>query len=159
MSSVRQEVKAIHGFRDMTDADISAVMEIEKVAYEFPWSEGIMRDCLRVGYCCRVLEIHGEIRAYGVMSHGAGEAHILNLCVHPDFQNRGLGRLVMDHLLDLAHRLHALVVLLEVRPSNHRAIRLYRSLGFNEVGSRKQYYPGHGETREDALIMAKELFV
>lgn len=142
--------------RPMREADVAAVMEIERRAYAFPWTSGIFRDCLRVGYCCWILEQEGVIQAYGIMSVGAGEAHILNICVRPESQGRGLGRRVLTHLLNLARRYHADTALLEVRPSNEPALRLYRSLGFNEVAIRKNYYP-HPNGREDALILMRAL--
>lgn len=138
--------------RPMREADVLAVMEIERRAYPFPWTAGIFRDCLRVGYCCWLLEQERQVEAYGVMSVGAGEAHILNLCVRPESQGQGYGRKVLTHLLNLARRHRADTVLLEVRPSNEPALRLYRSLGFNEVAIRKNYYPDRNG-REDALIL------
>ena len=63
--------------------DMDAVMEIEIRAYDFPWTQGIFRDCLRVGYCCWCYENDETIQAYGVMSAAAGESHILNLTVRP----------------------------------------------------------------------------
>ena len=68
-------------FRAMMPSDVAAVGSVERTSYAFPWSEGIFRDCLRVGYLCRVAEMDGGIVAYGVVAMGAGEAHILNLCV------------------------------------------------------------------------------
>ena len=142
--------------RPMTDADVDAVMAIERAAYEFPWTAGILRDCLRVGYCCWVLENDQGIQAYAVMSIGGGEAHILNLCVHPLQQRKGLGRRLLNHLMDLARRHSADTLLLEVRPSNRAALALYRAAGFSEVGIRKAYYPARNG-REDALILARAL--
>jgi ribosomal-protein-alanine N-acetyltransferase len=142
--------------RPMREADLSRVMAVEREAYAFPWSEQIFRDCLRVGYSCWVIERGGVLDAYGVMSVGAGESHILNLCVRPAVQRRGLGREVLAHLLQLARRHRAETVLLEVRPSNRAAFELYRNMGFNEVGIRRGYYPGHNG-REDAVILARDL--
>lgn len=142
--------------RPMREADLREVLRIERSAYEFPWTLGIFRDCLRVGYCCWVLENGMEIQAYGVMSVGAGESHILNLCVRPDLQRRGLGRRMLRHLLNLARLHRAKTVLLEVRPSNKAALMLYKDMGFNEVGVRRNYYPA-ADGREDALILAREL--
>jgi ribosomal-protein-alanine N-acetyltransferase len=136
--------------------DLAGVVAIEQQAYDFPWTEGIFRDCLRVGYCCRVLEEAGELLGYGVMSVGAGESHLLNVCVLPDAQGKGLGRLLLDHMVSIARRYGVESVLLEVRPSNKRAIHLYHKLGFNEVGIRKGYYPDVNG-REDALILALAL--
>lgn len=140
-------------FRSMCEDDLDAVMEIEQLGYPQPWTRGIFHDCLRVGYLCQVLEIDGRIHAYGVMSSGGGEAHVLNLCVRRQSQRQGLGRLMLRQLVESARRLHVDLVLLEVRPSNRAALALYESVGFSEVGLRKNYYPAKGG-REDALIMA-----
>ncbi len=142
--------------RPMTEADLVTVMAIERAAYEFPWTEGIFRDCLRVGYCCWVLEEAGAVRGYGIMSVGAGEAHLLNLCIAPEVQRRGLGRRLLRHLLALARYHGASTVLLEVRKSNRRALRLYRGMGFREIGLRRDYYPA-AQGREDALVLARRL--
>ena len=75
--------------RPMTHADLAQVFAIERASYTFPWSEGIFRDCLRVGYVCRVLVSEGRVAGYGVMSMGAGEMHVLNLCVAEAQRGRG----------------------------------------------------------------------
>lgn len=143
-------------FCAMHEHDLQAVMSIEERAYEYCWTEGIFRDCMRVGYQCRLLMIDGELAGYGVMSVAAGEAHVLNICVKPELQGQGLGRQVLAHLIELARRLHTDTLLLEVRPSNQAAIRLYESMNFNQVGVRKAYYPARSG-REDALIFAMSL--
>ena len=143
-------------FRAMSYADLATVMLIEKRAYIFPWTETVFRDCIRVGYRCRLLEIGGRVEAYGVMSLGAAEAHVLNLCVRPEFQGQGLARRMLAHLLEQAHANAVKTVFLEVRPSNFPALMLYQSAGFCEVGLRKGYYPALWG-REDAIVMAKEL--
>jgi ribosomal-protein-alanine N-acetyltransferase len=97
-----------------------------------------------------------RIVGHGIMSVAAGECHILNLCVHPDFQGRRLGRRMLRRLLDLARRHNADTAFLEVRGSNRPAITLYASEGFGEVGIRRGYYP-RAEGREDAVIMARWL--
>ena len=137
-------------------ADLDAVMEIESSAYDFPWTQGIFRDCLRVGYCCWCYEIDGLIQGYGVMSVAAGESHILNISVRPESRRQGIGSKLMKHFLQLARRHDADTVMLEVRPSNKLAIKLYEKLGFNEIGVRRNYYPAH-QGREDALLLALSL--
>ena len=139
--------------RPMTSDDVKAVMGIEEASYEFPWTKGIMHDCLRVGYCCWVICLGQRVVGYGIISVAAGECHILNLCVHPDMRGHGLGRHLLVHLLQLAREHRADAAFLEVRASNLAAIELYRSLGFNEVGLRRDYYPAHGG-REDAVVFA-----
>lgn len=143
-------------FCAMGYADLSAVMAIEVKAYHFPWTRTIFQDCIRIGYCCRLLEIQGRIEAYGVMSMGAGEAHILNLCVRPESQGRGLAYRLLENLFALARTYGVQTIFLEVRPSNIPALKLYRSAGFCEVGQRRDYYPAV-QGREDALVMAKAL--
>ena len=143
-------------FRAMLESDLAEIMAIELSAYPFPWTKTIFRDCIRIGYCCEVLENHTRIDAYGVMSICADEAHILNLCVRPELHGRGLARQLLEHLLDCAHAGGARTVFLEVRPSNTAALRLYTTVGFCELGKRPGYYPAE-QGREDALLMAKEL--
>lgn len=142
--------------RPMLEFDLPRVLEIERGAYPFPWSEGIFKDCLRVGYCCWVIERTPKLEGYGIMSVGAGESHILNLCVRKQSHGCGYGRQLLRYLLKIAREHHARTTLLEVRPSNAQALRLYHGIGFNEVGIRRAYYPGR-KGREDALILAIEL--
>ena len=141
------------GLRPMQEDDLETIMNIEQDTYRFPWTRGIFHDCLHVGYSCWVYESEGGIEAYGVMSLGAGEAHILTIVVYAFSRGKGLGKMMMQHLLHIAKSYKVQTVLLEVRPSNKAAIRLYHSLGFNEVGIRPNYYPAE-KGREDALIMA-----
>ena len=143
-------------FRPMLESDVRAVHAVETAAYDFPWSRVIFQDCLRVGYCCWVLERDRAVAGYGVMAVAVGESHILNLCVHPTVQNLGLGRNLLEYLLDVSRRHKADCAYLEVRPSNAAARRLYARAGFEEVGMRRNYYPAR-LGREDAIIMAKSL--
>ncbi|MFK8067672.1 MAG: ribosomal protein S18-alanine N-acetyltransferase [Gammaproteobacteria bacterium] len=144
--------------RPMQLQDIAGVMEIELVSYDFPWKESIYKDCLKVGYGCWVIEYAQKIVGYGIMTAAAGEAHILNICIREDYRRFGLGRLLLNHLLEISRIQQATTVFLEVRMSNVVAYRLYEEEGFSEVGLRKDYYPAV-DGREDALIMAKELFI
>jgi len=139
-------------FRAMTPGDVPAVGAVERAAYPFPWSEGIFRDCIRVGYLCRVADLEGEVVAYGIVAMGAGEAHILNLCVRGDLRSRGVGRQMLMLLLERARDAGVTDAFLEVRPSNGLAISLYQSVGFTQVGLRKGYYQAE-QGREDALVL------
>jgi [ribosomal protein S18]-alanine N-acetyltransferase len=138
--------------RPMIEADVPSVVAIERASYQFPWSEGIFRDCLRVGYVCRVACVGTEVVGYGVMSVGAGEAHILNLCVNGPFRCRGAGRRMLEYLVERARASGMGEAFLEVRPSNTAAIRLYQSMGFEQVGIRRGYYQAIGG-REDASVL------
>ncbi len=143
--------------RPMRVADLDVIMEIERRAYPFPWTQGIFNDCLRAAYPAWVLHEADVLIGYGVLSVAAGEAHVLNVCVDPVVQGRGHGRRLFRALIEIAQGHGAQRVFLEVRPSNPPAIALYDDEGFNEIGRRPRYYPTqHG--REDAIVMARELF-
>jgi ribosomal-protein-alanine N-acetyltransferase len=142
--------------RKMVEADVGGVIALERAAYLFPWSEGIFRDCLRVGYLCRVIEASDGLGGYGIMSMGAGEAHILNICIRADLRGLGYGRRLLGWLLDQARDAGQGWAFLEVRPSNRPAIQLYESLGFEPVGLRRGYYQAVGG-REDAIVYRLDL--
>lgn len=142
--------------RTMSLEDIEQVLEIELVAYDFPWTANVFAECLRAGYVCRVCVNEGVMMGYGIMSMGAGECHIMNLCVDPGRHGNGYGSLLMNDLLDIAELTRTHIAFLEVRISNRRAHALYQQLGFNEIGIRKNYYPAR-RGREDAYVLAKTL--
>ena len=142
--------------RLMQSADLKAVAGVERAAYQYPWSLGIFRDCLLAGYYCLVLDVAASVTGYGVMSIAAGEAHLLNLCVHPSAQRLGYGRRLLNSMLLKASDAEADKMFLEVRPSNEAALRLYRSVGFEQIGIRPAYYQAENG-REDAIILAATL--
>lgn len=143
-------------FREMAEADLDEVLQVEFLSYAFPWSRGIFQDCLKSGYDCRVLCVDNEVVGHAVMSSAAGEAHLLNVCVRRDLQGKGYGRLFVRQVIKRAQLLGAAQLFLEVRPSNRIAMRLYESLGFVQVGTRKDYYPSD-IGREDANVFALEI--
>ncbi len=143
-------------FREMSEGDLDMVMRNEYRAYSFPWTRGIFQDCLKSGYDCRLLCVDGDICGHAIMSAAAGEAHLLNICVRRDLQGYGLGRKFALHVIERARTLGAGALFLEVRPSNRVAIYLYTSLGFAEIGQRRDYYPSN-EGREDALVFTLPL--
>ncbi len=142
--------------RPMRQQDVDDILVIEKAAYSHPWTAGNFYDCLKSNYHACVLAEGTEIVGYAVMSIAAGEAHVLNICIRPESQKQGLGRALLHALEDKARTRYVDMMLLEVRMSNRAAIRLYESMGFNELGCRKNYYPGK-DGREDAQVMARQL--
>lgn len=141
----------------MRPRDVEAVIEIERVAYNYPWSERVFRDCLRVGYRAWVVDrIGGALSGYALASIAVGEAHLLNLCVAEDARRTGAASRLLDTVIGQAATERAAELFLEVRPSNRAARRLYARYGFETCGRRPNYYPdGHG--REDALLLSKVL--
>jgi len=142
--------------RPMQAADLARIMDIEMLAYPFPWTLSLFKDCLRVGYTAEILAFE-QIIAYGLMSIAAGEAQILNLCVDPKWQSCGYGRQMLERLLDIANLKGVQSVFLEVRISNQAAIHLYDKIGFKQIGVRRAYYRNGDKEREDALVLAMEM--
>lgn len=155
---IRPMPKSPVAIRDMTHDDLSMVSDIERRSYEFPWSHGVFRDCLLAGYRSSVLIREERVAGYGILSIAAGEAHILNLCIEPEFRSMGYGERLLDTLLAHARAASVREVLLEVRPSNLTAIALYRKKGFFQVANRPAYYQSH-EGREDAAVLCKKLVI
>lgn len=142
--------------RPMGRADLDAVLRVETRSYGFPWSRGNFADCLSAGHLCLVGEVDGVVVGHGIATVAVGEAHLLNLCVTRDRQGTGLGRRMLHETLRQILKRGGYRVFLEVRPSNFSAVALYESVGFVEIGVRKNYYPapiGH----EDARVLALEL--
>ena len=140
----------------MTHEDLSAVSDIERRSYDFPWNYSVFRDCLLAGYRCLVLICERRPIAYGILSIVADEANILNLCVDPNYRALGYGERLLDEMLDVARDADAREIFLEVRPSNLTALGLYRKKGFHQIARRPSYYQaidGH----EDAAVLAKQL--
>lgn len=143
-------------FRRMKADDVAQVMQVEKAVYQYPWTEGIFNDCIRVGYECWLAEIGESLVAHAVISVAAGESHILNISVSSKLQGQGIGKQFIEFLVNIAKSKKASMILLEVRPSNVQAINCYNATGFNEIGCRKDYYPA-SNGREDALLFARQI--
>ncbi len=129
---------------------------IEANGYQFPWTQQLFRSCLGTGYEAWGGWFEGELAGYVISSQVLDEMHLLNLCVDARFQNRGIGRRLLRHLIARAQRQQAVWILLEVRATNASALRLYGSEGFVEIGERPAYYQGLDQ-REDAIVMRLEL--
>lgn len=144
--------------RSMTHDDLQMVCDIERRSYEFPWSQGVFRDCLLAGYQCIVLIRADRVSGYGILSIAAGEAHILNICVDPAYRALGYGEKLLDEVLLRARSASVREVFLEVRPSNEAALALYRKKGFVQIANRPAYYQAH-DGREDAAVLSKKFVI
>ena len=139
----------------MTAADIENVIAIERASFQFPWSTRFFLDELQVDCARSILaEVDGRIVGYVLFWFLPEEVDIHNIAVHSDFRRQGIGRLLLEQVVDSARRQERLRVTLDVRFSNAPAQNLYRSFGFVIRGLRKGYYSDNGE---DALVMALEL--
>jgi ribosomal-protein-alanine N-acetyltransferase len=140
-------------YAPLAEADLDEVVAAEKEIYPFPWTRGNFLDALHAGYSAWVLRDGARrVAAYSVMMLALDEAHLLNLSVARGAQRTGLGWRTLDWMADVARGYGGRTMMLEVRPSNEAALRLYQRYGFDRIGVRRGYYPSHGG-REDAVVM------
>jgi ribosomal-protein-alanine N-acetyltransferase len=141
-------------FARMTVEDLDEVLPIENVVYPFPWTRGNFIDSFNSGYETWTLcNETGTLVGYFLVMLAVDEAHLLNVSVRADLQGQGHGRKLLDKIVALAAEHKMTSILLEVRPSNTRALSVYKSYGFKQIGVRKGYYPAANHSREDAIVM------
>lgn len=141
-------------FRRMTEQDLDEVVAIEDKVYPHPWSRGNFIDSIRSDYQAWVLcDGAGRVLGYFLLMFAVDEVHLLNISVRGDLHGRGLGRHQLQKIVALGQQHGMLSVLLEVRPSNARALAVYERYGFARIGLRKNYYPAGIGGREDAIVM------
>ncbi len=143
----------------MTAEHVSRLAELEKLCFSEPWSEkSLTEEIDNPAACFLVAMQQDEVLGYGgmhtVLGYGGmhtvlGESYVDNIAVFPEFRGHGVGRTLMEALIEKARENGGVFITLEVRTSNLPAIAMYRSLGFTEAGVRRNFYT---EPREDALI-------
>lgn len=133
--------------------DLPRAFQIETRAHAFPWSEQTFASNQGERYLNLQLSVGGEMAAFAITQIVLDEATLFNIAVDPAFQRRGLGRELLERVIDEAEKRGVATLWLEVRASNVAAIALYESLGFNEATIRRNYYPT-ADGHEDAIIMA-----
>jgi [ribosomal protein S18]-alanine N-acetyltransferase len=145
--------------RSMTADDLTVVARIEAQVYPFPWTRANFADSLAAGYDAWIFETLPErgVLGYAVVMWLPDEVHLLNLSVAVAWQGQGRGTAMLDWLMAETARRGARSMMLEVRPSNDRALRLYEWRGFRRIGVRRRYYPAAAGTREDAIVMVRRL--
>ena len=140
----------------MSLKDIDEILRIEYQVYAWPWSRANFSDSLASGYSRQVCRLAGELIGYSVLMMIVDEAHLLTIGVAPAHHGKGFGARLLRQAMLGAAQAGARTLLLEVRPSNEKALALYRHYGFRQIGVRRGYYPAEGG-REDALVMTHEL--
>jgi ribosomal-protein-alanine N-acetyltransferase len=158
-------------FLPMTIADLDSVLSIESVSHIHPWTKGNFSDSLAAGhwaYCVRPQladAVKGSyldpeiLWAYCILFPAVDEMHLLNITVSPKLRRLGIGVKMMNAIEGVAAQQNMPRIILEVRPSNEAALKLYLSLGYEQIGLRKNYYPADAASglREDALVLAKSI--
>jgi ribosomal-protein-alanine N-acetyltransferase len=142
---------------NITEADLEAVLAVEQSAYSHPWTLGNFKDALKAGNVAHRLVVQEQLVGYFVAMQVIDEVHLLNITVAPPFRRQGWARCLMQALSVWSHAKGASWLWLEVRESNAPALNLYKSLGFQQVGLRKDYYPAGRTTRESAVVMSMSL--
>lgn len=134
----------------LTEADLPAVMELERLASAWPWTEaGFLGEFRKSFTVCFGVKVGTLLVAYCFFWLLEPEIHLLNLAVRPEYRRLGLARGLLTAMLDCGRGAGVEAVFLEVRASNRPALSLYESLGFKVSNRRPDYY----ENGEDALLM------
>ena len=141
--------------REMKREDVPGIAHLEKVCFPDPWSENSIASELEnpLSYWL-VAEDNGNIAGYVGSQSVLDGADMMNLAVAPEYRQQGIGKKLVDSLVEHLQKQGIIALLLEVRVSNATAIALYEKIGFRQVGRRPRYYHN---PREDALILRKEL--
>ncbi|WP_114192633.1 ribosomal protein S18-alanine N-acetyltransferase [Edaphovirga cremea] len=146
----------MNNISSLTPADLARAFQIEKASHAFPWTEKTFDSNQGERYLNLKLTVDGVVAGFAITQVVLDEATLFNIAIDPQFQRQGLGRMLLEALIEQLEEKEVVTLWLEVRASNHRAIALYESLGFNEVSIRRNYYPA-AQGREDAIIMALPL--
>lgn len=149
----------------MSADDLAEVVAVERRLYTAPWTAGNFSDSIAAGYGAYVLRAplkdgERDLIGYFLVMAAVDEAHLLNITVAPGWQGQGFGAFLLEQAQACAQAQRARTIILEVRPSNERALAFYRRYGFAEIGVRRGYYPDTGGDRgrrEDAIVMRREL--
>jgi ribosomal-protein-alanine N-acetyltransferase len=140
--------------RPMVVADVDDVHALECSVFPHPWSRANFVDSLASGYDAWVLrEPEGGLAGYFLLMYAVDEAHLLGVAVAAPLHGHGVGRYLLDRIAARARAERMESILLEVRPTNTRALQVYQRYGYAEIGRRKGYYPAHEGRREDAIVM------
>jgi [ribosomal protein S18]-alanine N-acetyltransferase len=142
--------QAVH-VRDMTRADLPAVMAIEREAFSMPWRESTFDGLLQRSDADLIAAVAGDrLVGYAVCWTVVDQAELGNVAVDAAWRKRGVGRTLVEAALQRARARSAEECFLEVRESNRSAQSLYEKCGFRAIGRRRRYY---SSPTEDALVM------
>lgn len=141
----------------MLPEHLDDVAEIESLVQSFPWSRRNFQDGLDAGYTAYVARQAGRTVGFYMAMFAPDVAHVLVIAVAPDQQKKGIGGRLLDHCEQMARSKQLPAIILEVRPSNGNALAFYRHGGYQQLSTRRDYYPAADGRREDACIMQKAL--
>ena len=142
--------------REISLGDLDGIVQIERAVNPFPWGEEALRDTIVSSGHHLVSLREGRVVGFLLSNFVFDEAQLLLIGVSPDWQGVGVGGQLLKELINRSQDRGQKLIYLEVRSGNERAIRLYRSLGFMDIGVRRDYYPGL-VGREDAIVMSLQI--
>ena len=138
----------------MNESHVKQVAELEKICFSDPWSENSVASELNNPLSVwLVAEENGIVCGYVGSQTVLDETDMMNIAVHPDFRRKGIAAALIAELVRLLKERGSRILRLEVRESNAPAISLYETMGFTQLGFRKNYYRN---PKENALILGKE---
>lgn len=137
--------------------DLMEAYAVEMESHVFPWSKALFYSNQGKNYQNYKLCCNTKLVGFCIIHTVLDEATLYNIAIHPSHQHQGLATLLLEHALQKLTKQDILTIWLEVRASNHAARYLYEKLGFHPISTRPNYYPASKGTREDAIIMAKQL--
>ena len=146
----------LYRFIPMRVKDLDMIYELEIKSYDFPWTKGILRDCILYNYDSYSVFFGDVLVGYIISKISYPETHILNLTVSSQFRHNGIGGSLVQLIINDARIRNSQDIILEVRSSNKIAQSLYKKLLFKQIGVRKDYYDCN-EGREDAYVLKLEL--
>ena len=155
-SSVTTENTHKFSCREISLGDLDGIVQIERTVNPFPWGEEALRDTIASSGHHLMSLREGRAVGFLLSSFVLDEAQLLLIGVSPDWQGVGVGGQLLKELINRSQDQGRKLIYLEVRSGNERAIRLYRSLGFIDIGVRRDYYPGL-VGREDAIVMSLQI--
>ncbi|TQV82917.1 ribosomal protein S18-alanine N-acetyltransferase [Aliikangiella coralliicola] len=132
--------------------DLKSMLAVEQASHQHPWSENMLAESLNGEHRCWVLKHKKQVIGHLIVLPVFDQVELLDIAVCPQQQGMGLGRLLMEHLIQFVKDNHIVSIFLEVRQSNKTAMKLYQNFDFEEIGVRKNYYPCK-QGREDAVVM------
>ncbi len=147
--------------RALIPSDAEKMLLIEQRSHRSPWSLSLLKDSFGSDYLTRGLYNNSELCGYFIVNtiKVCAEATLQNICVAPEYQGQGFGHILMNDLIDELKSQSYEYLFLEVRASNENAILLYKKVGFQTDGTRKDYYQCDNGLREDAVLMSLHLSV
>lgn len=141
--------------RWINERDVEQIFDIEQEAFTSPWSrEAILTEVISPKSHYLVADVDGEVIGYAGLWKIFDEGHVTNIAVKNGYRHRGVGKALMERLMEACGEMGIARYTLEVRVSNLNAIKLYSSLGYEAAGIRKNFYD---KPNEDAMIMWKVL--